>query len=111
MIRTKSLSERARMTPLTKRLPLECPASSAGFARATESSGEVRKGAMPPPSVLEDADGRHDVSTDESEGLEHQPMVARDVAHHHLLEAQPAIVPEPLDHGVRAAYEELGLAR
>src|SRR5262249_55558750 len=38
-------------------------------------------------------------------------MVARDVADHYLLEAQPAVVPEPLDHGVRAAYEELGLAR
>src|SRR5215468_5909904 len=73
--------------------------------------GGSEGGRCPPPSVLEDADGRHDVSTDESEGLEHQPMVARDVAHHHLLEAQPAIVPEPLDHGVRAAYEELGLAR
>src|SRR5215470_15683934 len=32
------------MTPLTNRLPLKCSAPSAGFARATESSGEVRKG-------------------------------------------------------------------
>src|SRR5215472_626304 len=38
-------------------------------------------------------------------------MVARDVAYHHLFEAQPAIVPESLDHRIRATHEELGLAR
>ena len=36
------------MTSLTKRLPLNVPAPSAGFARATESSGEVRKGGNAP---------------------------------------------------------------
>src|SRR5262244_201149 len=41
------------MTPLPT-LPLKCSAQSAGFASATESSGEVRKGGEPPsecPSV------------------------------------------------------------
>src|SRR5215470_2002904 len=37
------------MTPLTNRLPLKCSVPSAGFARATESSGEVRKGGDAPP--------------------------------------------------------------
>jgi len=36
------------MTPLTNRLPLKCSGPSAGFARATESSGEVRKGGDAP---------------------------------------------------------------
>ena len=36
------------MTPLTNRLPLKCSVPSAGFARATESSGEVRKGGDAP---------------------------------------------------------------
>src|SRR5262249_10930404 len=43
-----SLSGKTRVTPLTRRLPLKVPAPGAGFARATESSGEVRKGGDAP---------------------------------------------------------------
>src|SRR5215510_8070171 len=46
-----SLSEKAH-DALEQPLALESSAPSAGLARATESSGEVRKGAKPPPSVL-----------------------------------------------------------
>src|SRR5215470_6958038 len=52
----------ARMTPLTKLLPLKCSAPSAGFARATESSGEVRKGDRLSPR-LTSATGRRSTRT------------------------------------------------
>src|SRR5262245_45086681 len=45
---TSAQSEKTRMTSLTNRLPLKFSASSAGFARVIESSGEVRKGGDAP---------------------------------------------------------------
>jgi len=46
MIEASGLSEKARMKPLTDHLPPR--GSERGLARATKSSGEVRKGGEAP---------------------------------------------------------------
>src|SRR5262245_15723178 len=51
--RAKPPSELVRHEALNDRGPtFECPASSAGFARAIESGGEVSEGGAKPPSEL-----------------------------------------------------------
>src|SRR6266436_3993646 len=47
-----------------------------------------------PPSTSEGTNGGHDVLPDEREGAQHLLVVTGDVAHHDLLKAQCAVVPE-----------------
>src|SRR5512147_1304455 len=53
----------------------------------------------------------HDMAADEREGAQHHLVVAGDVAHHYLLEAERAVVSEPLDDRLRIAHQQLGFSR
>src|SRR5215831_16408118 len=56
----RSLSEKARMTPLTKCLPLGCSRSERGLCpRNRNLGGGSEGGRCPPPSILAELDGHH----------------------------------------------------
>src|SRR5262249_25189690 len=106
----------ARLARIVYSLPLECSAPSAGFARATESSGEIRKGInsalvswrtaaqlelRPPPSalansaglVVQDPDvvgGHGDADATRAEGF-HERLVELGLGGHHVHHAHPRL--------------------